>query len=285
MQRVQQIVGSILFYSRAVDNKLGVALSDIGSQQASATKVTNAALNQLLDYVAMYPDDGIIYRASDMVLAAHSDATYLNVSKARSRAGAHIMLSENDLIPRANGSVLTVAQIIKFVMSSAAEAELAALFITAKEMVPLRQTLIEMGWPQPKAPIQTDNSTAVGVTNSTIVPRRTKSMDMRLHWLHCRELQGQFRYSWAPGAINLADYSTKHNPPQYHEDHCQMHAGVPGNNALTARVYCSKPLQATEPSTSKYNLVGRVAHYSKGRNYNRRLLTPFDAQSWFRHNV
>ena len=47
---------------------------------------------------------------------------------------------------------------IKFVMSSAAEAELAALFMTAKEMVPLRQTLIEMGWPQPKSPIQTDSS-------------------------------------------------------------------------------------------------------------------------------
>ena len=56
-------------------------------------------------------------------------------------------------------------------MSSAAEAELAALFITSKELVPLRQTLVEMGWPQPKTPIQTDNSIAVGVINETIVPK------------------------------------------------------------------------------------------------------------------
>ena len=41
-------------------------------------------------------------------------------------------------------------------MASAAEAEMAALYITAKKMVPMRNTLIEMGWPQPKAPIQTD---------------------------------------------------------------------------------------------------------------------------------
>jgi hypothetical protein len=56
-------------------------------------------------------------------------------------------------------------------MASAAESELAALFVTAREMIPHshRQTLITMGWPQPKTPIQTDNSTAVGVTNKTIV--------------------------------------------------------------------------------------------------------------------
>jgi hypothetical protein len=77
-------------------------------------------------------------------------------------------------------------------MALAAESELAALFITAREMIPHRQTLIAMGWPQPKTPIKTDNSTAVGVTNKTIVPRRAKMMDMRLWWLRCRGSQGQF---------------------------------------------------------------------------------------------
>jgi hypothetical protein len=68
-------------------------------------------------------------------------------------------------------------------MASAAEAELAALFIFTREMVPHWQTLIDMGWPQPHSPIQTDNSTAVGVTNKTIVPKQFKMMDMRLWWL------------------------------------------------------------------------------------------------------
>jgi hypothetical protein len=34
-------------------------------------------------------------------------------------------------------------------MASAAESELAALFITAREIIPHRQTLIGMGWPHP----------------------------------------------------------------------------------------------------------------------------------------
>jgi hypothetical protein len=40
----------------------------------------------------------------------------------------------------------------------------------SKEMVALCQTLIEVGWPQSRTPIQMDNSTAIGVTNLAIVP-------------------------------------------------------------------------------------------------------------------
>jgi hypothetical protein len=65
-------------------------------------------------------------------------------------------------------------------MASAAGAELAALFIVAHKMVPHQQTLIDMGWTQTQSPIQTDNSTTVGVTNKTIVPKQSKMMDMRL---------------------------------------------------------------------------------------------------------
>ena len=59
-----------------------------------------------------------------MVLAIHSDASYLSEPKARSRAGGHFFLSENTQDPNDNGAVHTVAKKIKAVMSSAAEAEL-----------------------------------------------------------------------------------------------------------------------------------------------------------------
>ena len=68
-------------------------------------------------------------------------------------------------------------------MSSDAEAKLSGLFICAKTMIPLRNTLIEMGCPQPPSPVQCDNSTATGVTNKTMVKKMLKSMDMRLWWL------------------------------------------------------------------------------------------------------
>ena len=65
--------------------------------------------------MATYPNDGILFRKSDMILAAHADAGFLNGSRARSRAGAHVLLSENDPKPRLNGPILAIAQIIKTV--------------------------------------------------------------------------------------------------------------------------------------------------------------------------
>ena len=129
---VQDIVGALLYYAQAVHNRLLVDLSAIGAQQAAATEQTAATIDQILYYVATYPNYGINYQASDMILAAHSDAGFNNYSKARSHARAHIFLSEIDSTPEWNGPILTIDHIIKFVMSSAAEAELGALYINAK---------------------------------------------------------------------------------------------------------------------------------------------------------
>ena len=221
----QGVIGSLLFYARAVDNKLLMTISAIGASQASATENTRNEINKLLDYCATYPSDGITYRASNMVLAAHSDASFLSESKSRSRAGGHIFLSEDDPIPRNNGPLLSISRVMKHVCPSAAEAETGALFIVAQEMVPLRNMLTEMGWPQPRSPLQTDNSTANGYVNNTIIVKRLKSAEMRLDWLRCREAQGQFRIYWDKGAHNLADYHTKHHPPAYHIAHRPTHAG------------------------------------------------------------
>ena len=83
-----------------------------------------------------------------MCLAVHSDASYLSEPKARSRAGRHFFLAIDVPIPANNGAVLNTANLIKTVMSSAAEAEMGAIFLNAREAIPARNALIEMGHPQ-----------------------------------------------------------------------------------------------------------------------------------------
>ncbi len=68
-----------------------------------------------------------------MVLAVHSNASYLNETKACSRAGGHFFLTSDVTYPPNNGAILDIAQIIDAVMSSTAEVELGALFINARE--------------------------------------------------------------------------------------------------------------------------------------------------------
>ena len=73
-----------------------------------------------------------------------------------------------------------------------------------------------MGNPQPPTPIQTDNTTALGVVNNTIAPRRMKSMDMRFHWLRNCIQKLQFRHYWMPGPYNKGDCVTKYNATIHH---------------------------------------------------------------------
>jgi hypothetical protein len=133
-------------------------------------------------------------------------------------SGRSFFLSSNVQHPPNNGAVLTIVQIIDAVMSSATEAELGELFINAKEAVHLWRILLEMGHPQPRTPIQTNNFTAEGVINSRVKPKQTKSMDMRFEWLLDRQQQGQFKIYWRPGKTNLADYFTKHHPLSHHQN-------------------------------------------------------------------
>jgi hypothetical protein len=214
---IQQVCGKLLFLGRAVDSPLLCPISAIASQSAAPTQDTMTQTLQLLDYLATQEEAVLTYHASDMVLAAHSDASYLSEPQARSRAGGHFFLSSNADIPPNNGAILNIAHIIKHVMASATEAELAALFITAREAVYIRIILMELGHKQPATPLQTDNAMAEAVTNGKVQPKRTKAMDMRFHWLRDRECQAQFRIYWRPGHSNYADYWTKHHSAKHHQ--------------------------------------------------------------------
>eukprot|EP00804_Cyclotella_cryptica_P004405 CCRYP_006820-RB/>CCRYP_006820-RB protein AED:0.39 eAED:0.39 QI:0/0/0/1/0/0/2/0/323 len=198
---VQEVIGVFLYYARAVDctmlpalgslhckrktpvtspytRKTSECTGSVTTQQAAPAQNSLLKIEQFLNYTMTHQDAMITNRASNMILAVHSDASYLSETKARSRAGRHFLLSEDDSSPRDNGAILTLAQIIKPVMSSAAEAELGALYINAREAVPQRHLLKELGHPQPPTPIQIDNSTVPGVVTNIIQPKRTKAMDM-----------------------------------------------------------------------------------------------------------
>ena len=92
---IQQVCGKFLYYGRAVDGTILTALSAIASQQANPTTDTMERTTQLLDYLASQEEAILTYSASNMVLAVHSDAGYLNEFEARSRAGRHFFLSSN----------------------------------------------------------------------------------------------------------------------------------------------------------------------------------------------
>jgi hypothetical protein len=122
----------------------------------------------LLDYLSTHPDAKIRYHASDMVLAVCSDAAYLVLPNARSRAAGHFFLTDlpgalsTPPSPKPKGAVHVLCKTIRTVAASASEAEVGSLFLNAQAAVPIITALQEMGHPQPATgtPLETDISTA-----------------------------------------------------------------------------------------------------------------------------
>ena len=115
-----------------------------------------------------------------------------------------------------NGNILVVSSVLRFVVSSAAEAELGALFHNGKEAKILRLTLQELGHPQHPTPIHCDNKTATGIANDTVKKHRSRSMEMRFFWITDQVKQIFFDVQWHPGKENLGDYLSKHFDGKHH---------------------------------------------------------------------
>jgi len=126
LTRLQEVIGTLLYYGRAVDSSVLVALGSLATAQTIGTEATAKACAHLLNYCATHPDASVRFHGSDMILQTHCDASYLSETKARSRfAGYHFLgditdhppplpLSPANLLPvaaasptsRLNGAVL-----------------------------------------------------------------------------------------------------------------------------------------------------------------------------------
>ena len=242
IKRLQTLIGTLLYYARAIDNTMHVALGTLGSAQSKGTKATAKAATKLLNYAATHPDAVIRFTASDMILHIHSDASYLSEPKARSRAGGFFYLSDNVDVtqpnapkPKLNGGIHILSSILGNVMASATEAEVGALFHNAQDACMIRNTLEFLGHQQPATPIQTDNACAEGIANDTVKQKRSKAIDMRFYWIRDRVKQGQFVVYWRKGADNLADYFTKHHPTSHHRRMRPLYLHEAANSLLVPK--------------------------------------------------
>jgi hypothetical protein len=94
--KLQQLTGTLLYYTRAVDTTLIMPINILASEQSKTTEVTAAKVIKLLNYCNTHPETKIRYNASDMILHIHSDASYLSENEAKSRAGGFFYMGRNN---------------------------------------------------------------------------------------------------------------------------------------------------------------------------------------------
>ena len=192
------------------------SLNTLATTQSKPTVTTKQKIDQLLDYLETHPDAKLRYHARYMILHCDSDVVYLVETKARSRVGGFYYLSSKQH-PKLNGAIYCECCLISVTMASVAESEVGVLFYNTRNVLPMRVTLQALGHLQPPTPINTDNTTVLGVVTKTIKIRRTKAMDTRFHWIHDSINQKLILVYWDKGKNNYGDYFTKHHPPTHHK--------------------------------------------------------------------
>ena len=219
---IQAIVGKFLYYARAIETPTLVALNEIGTQQAAPTENTKKEAQWLMDFLSHHSNGKIRYFAGNMQLAVDSDASYLVAPGAKSRYAGHLYLqsSPNRLNYNSaphNAAIHTECKILKNIVCSAAEAECGGLFHNAQIAIGLRRTLEAIGHPQQVTRIKTDNKTANSFVHASMKIKRSKTWDMRYHWLREQATKKLIDIFWDKGSNNDGDYFTKNHSPAVHK--------------------------------------------------------------------
>ncbi|KAL7475371.1 hypothetical protein ACHAW6_001288 [Cyclotella cf. meneghiniana] len=192
---IQKVCRKLLFLGRAIDSTLLTPISAIAAQSANPMEETMKQTMQLLDYISSKEETDITYNKSNMILAVHSDASYLSEPKARSRAGGHFFLSHDTATPQIwCHSQHSTHNKTHHVVSNRSRISSLIHHGTRGSLHPKNSQ--QNGTQQPPTPLQTDNAMANAVINGKIQPKHTKAIYIRFRWLRDRECQEQFRFYW-----------------------------------------------------------------------------------------
>ncbi len=172
IKEIQCIISCILYYARAINISVLMALSSIAIKQTKGTTSTMEKANQCLDYLVTNPNATMRFRVSDMIMNVHSDTLYLSKANTCSRACRNIFLWVG--LPKtatlSNSTVHFLPYVPSSVLSSCLQLKpnLELSFSTAKRVKFFRMTLEELGHLQPKTMVNCNNATAVGIANITV---------------------------------------------------------------------------------------------------------------------
>lgn len=213
IKRLQSIIGSLLYYARAVDPTILHAVNHAASLQSHPTAAVFDRAKRILQYLKMHPNHRLTYQACDMILYGMSDASYLSRSGSRSVAGGFTYLG-NRTSPTTiiNPPIVAISSILPTVAASVAEAEYGSAFLLAQQALWIRTILNALGYAQPITTILCDNQCATNIAMRDTKLRRAKSISMRYHWLRDQVALKNFKLIWIKSEDNIADIFTKALP-------------------------------------------------------------------------
>ena len=214
---IPKFLGCALYYTRIIEVTAFPTTTHLCSDQVNPTTAFLLRCRRLMQYLVAYPDNELVYSASDMIYRIQSDASYLSRRNARSVVGGHGCFGNKNDPFAINGCIVPVSTLLDVIAASASEAEYGAIFVNMRLGETIRTIATALGHPQPPTEIYTDSSSAQKYAHG-LSSKASKAMDMRFHWVQDRVRQGHFKVIWRAGVHNLADFFTKPLPVYNHKE-------------------------------------------------------------------
>jgi hypothetical protein len=161
-------------------------------------------VKRILRYLKGTLDHGLhINSSSPTTLTAYSDADWAGCPDTRRSTSGYCVFLGNNLVSWSSKRQVTVSR-------SSAEAEYRAVAHTVAETVWLRQLLSELHRPIHQATIiYCDNVSAIYMSSNPVQHRRTKHIEIDIHFVREKVALGQVRVLHVPTTAQFADIFTK----------------------------------------------------------------------------
>ncbi|KAK1663119.1 hypothetical protein QYE76_051278 [Lolium multiflorum] len=168
-----------------------------------------ALVKRVLRYVRGTMDFGLhLLASSSTSLTAYSDADWAGCPDSRRSTSGYCIYYGDSLISWSSKRQTTVSR-------SSAEAEYRAVAHAVAECCWLRQLLQELHRPLATATlVYCDNVSAIYMSSNPVQHRRTKHIEIDIHFVRERVSLGEVRVLHVPSALQFADVMTKGLPSQ-----------------------------------------------------------------------
>jgi hypothetical protein len=166
-----------------------------------------AIIKRILRYVRGTTTSGLLLPASSSLdIVAYSDADWAGCPDTRRSTSGYCVYLGGALVSWSSKRQATVSR-------SSAEAEYRAVANAVADCVWLRQLLDELGSSLPKATVVfCDNISAVCMSTNPVHHRRTKHIELDIHFVREKVALGELRVVHVPTTQQLADIMTKGLP-------------------------------------------------------------------------
>lgn len=199
----QQVVGSLGHVARYTRPDISFAHGFLSRATTNPDSTHERMAKRVLRYLADDQNRALVIRRSTLTLSCFSDADWAGDTTTRaSTSGVLLLLGADPIFWN------SVRQ--RVIAKSSAEAEYNALNTAAGVVMYLRGILSDLGTPQESPTvIYTDSQSAIAIAEADTIPKRSKHIEVRYHYIRSLIQRGFIQLRYVPSADNAADFFTK----------------------------------------------------------------------------